>query len=71
MKRTLKTKKGFTLVEIVAVVAIIVILAGALFISVSEILNSTQRSKADREQEFADYKASASANEVRLAGYNF
>ena len=39
MKRIGKTRKGFTLVEMVLVIAIIVILAGTLIVAVGKFLN--------------------------------
>lgn len=42
MKKIQKTKKGFTLIEMVLVVAIIIILAGVLFISVTGYLRSAR-----------------------------
>ena len=40
MKKIQKTKKGFTLIEMVLVIAIIIILAAVMFISISGYLNS-------------------------------
>lgn len=45
MKRIHKNKIGFTLVEIMIVVAIIVILAGVLFFSVSSYINKAKAAK--------------------------
>ena len=47
MKKLRMNKKGFTLVEIVLVIAIIVIIAGAVFIGIPEIL---ARSNQNAEQ---------------------
>lgn len=49
MKKIQKNKKGFTLVEMVLVIAIIVILASVLFFSVSSYLDraKTARSKIE------------------------
>ena len=40
MRRIAKTRKGFTLVEMVLVIAIIVILAGILVVGVGKYLNA-------------------------------
>ena len=40
MRRIAKTRKGFTLVEMVLVIAIIVILAGILIVGVGKYLNA-------------------------------
>lgn len=42
MRRYTKTKKGFTLVEMVLVIAIILILASVVAISVSDILKNSK-----------------------------
>ena len=41
MRRIGKTRKGFTLVEMVLVIAIIVILAGTLIVAIGRYLNAT------------------------------
>lgn len=41
MKKIQKTKKGFTLIEMVLVIAIIIILAAVMFISITGYINST------------------------------
>lgn len=45
MKRIQKSKMGFTLLEITIVIAIIVILASVLFISVSSYMNRAKSAK--------------------------
>lgn len=42
MKRIGKTRKGFTLVEMVLVIAIIVILAGVLIVGIGSYLNKAK-----------------------------
>ena len=45
MKKIQKNKKGFTLVEMVLVIAIILILAAVIFFTVSEYLNKANSAK--------------------------
>ena len=45
MKKIQKSKKGFTLVEMVLVIAIIVILAAVLLFGVSQYLNAANKAK--------------------------
>ena len=47
MKKISKSKKGFTLVEMVLVIAIIIILAAVILISVSGILEKTHEAASD------------------------
>ncbi len=46
MKKIQKSKKGFTLVEMVLVIAIIVILAAVLLFGVQQYLNAANKAKA-------------------------
>jgi len=46
MKKIQKTKKGFTLIEMVLVIAIIIILAAVMFISISGYINSANTAAA-------------------------
>lgn len=50
MKKIQKSKKGFTLVEMVLVIAIIVILAAVLLFTVSKYLNAANAAKASIEE---------------------
>ena len=45
MKKIQKSKKGFTLVEMVLVIAIIVILAAVLLFGVAQYLNAANKAK--------------------------
>ena len=47
MKKVTKNKNGFTLVEMVLVIAIIIILAAVILISVSGIIASAKRASDD------------------------
>ena len=46
MKKIQKTKKGFTLVEMVLVIAIIVILAAILVIGITKYINAAKQAQA-------------------------
>lgn len=50
MKRSIKSKNGFTLIEIVIVVSIIVILSAATFVGVNEVLDRANRNAQDLEE---------------------
>ena len=50
MKKIQKSKRGFTLVEMVLVIAIIVILAAVLIIGVTKYLQAANAAKASIEQ---------------------
>ena len=50
MKKIQKNRKGFTLVEMVLVIAIIVILAAVLIIGVTKYLQAANAAKASIEQ---------------------
>jgi len=45
LKKIQKTKKGFTLIEMILVIAIIVILASVLFISISGYIANANKAK--------------------------
>lgn len=50
MKKIQKNRKGFTLVEMVLVIAIIVILAAVVFFSVTDYLNKAKSATSKIEQ---------------------
>lgn len=60
MKRLYKNSRGFTLIEIVIVIAIIVILAGVMFLAVSTYVN---RAKTARDKVSAQQSKMESANQ--------
>jgi len=49
MKKVQKSKRGFTLIEMILVIAIIVILASVMFIAVQGYLNKAKSAKAKVE----------------------
>lgn len=65
MKKIQKNKKGFTLVEMVLVIAIIVILAAVVFFSVAEYLNRAKSATSKIEEHnsaIADVTSAIDAN---------
>lgn len=50
MKKIQKNRKGFTLVEMVLVIAIIVILAAVVFFSVADYLNKARKATSKIEE---------------------
>lgn len=65
MKKIQKSKKGFTLIEMVIVIAIIVILASVLFFTVSDYLN---RAKSASD-EISTHNAEISGAIVEIDSY--
>ena len=66
MRKFRKPKTGFTLVEMILVIAIIVLLAGALFVAISKYL-----SKADTVKYVASYKVSSFSSQNVDINNNF
>ena len=71
MKKSIKSKKGFTLTEMILVVAVIVIMAGVLIISAGELLSRTKNKSDDIENSRMSISASVSVNDARLAAEGF
>lgn len=71
MKRLSKTKRGFTMVEILMVVAIIIILAAAVGISANDILHNAHAGQDSVSQRLEDDKQGISASEQKLQDYGF
>ena len=65
MKKIQKTKKGFTLIEMVLVIAIIVILAAVLVMSIGTYLNKAKNAASS----VADHNSSVSAVTSEIAAY--
>lgn len=71
MRKIRSAKAGFTLIEMVLVIAIIVILAGALFIAISQYLSKANTVKSvvsSRASSFSSQNADINNNFVSL-GY--
>lgn len=74
MRRLCKSKKnfrGFTLVEMLIVVGIIVILAGAIALGVNDILNPAKRAQSSVKAEAGNVSESVLLSEQKLANYGF
>jgi prepilin-type N-terminal cleavage/methylation domain-containing protein len=59
MKNLLKNKKGFTLAEILLVVAIIVVLSGATMIGIASMVNRSKATASIAQSKSADFEADA------------
>jgi len=64
MKKIQKNKKGFTLIEMVLVIAIIVILAAVMVISVSGYLSKAQSARDNVESHNASLDSASAAIEA-------
>ncbi len=71
MKQISKSKKGFTLTEIVLVVAIIVILASSFAIGIAEYINTSEAAADQVDASVEALSENISQKEEKLAGYGF
>ena len=74
MRRLSKSKKnfrGFSLVEMLIVVGIIVILAGAIALGVSDVMNPAKKAQNSVKAEGEKVSESVLLSEQKLAGYGF
>lgn len=71
MKRISKSKKGFTLTEIVLVVAIIIILASSFAIGIAEYINTSEAAADQVDASVAALSEAVADKEGKLAGYGF
>lgn len=74
MRRISKTGinlHGFTLVEMLLVIGIIVILAGAVALGVSDVLDPAKRAQNDVKNKAAQQSQSINASEVFLKNMGF
>lgn len=69
MKKT--TKKGFTLIEMILVIAIILILAAAVALSVHDILANAHAGKSSISNRVENASQGIAASESKLASYGF
>lgn len=71
MKKIDKNRIGFTLVEVVLVITIIVILAGVLFINVKEYLDFSKNKTREVEASQESVSLNNKQMDEKLAGYGF
>ena len=63
--------RGFTLIEMLIVVGIIIILAGAIALGVGDVLNPAKKAQSSVSKRVASESKSISLSESKLAGYGF
>ena len=71
MRRLRKNRRGFTLVEIVLVIAIILILASVTALSVTDILANSKQGASSVADAVTSAKTEISSKEAQLRGYGF
>ena len=71
MRRVYKSKAGFTLAEMVLVIAIIVILAAALALNVADWLNTSKEAESRVNASAAAVSKDAATSEAMLKSYGF
>lgn len=71
MRRLSKNKKGFTLVELVVVLCIIVILASVTALSISSYIQRAQDAQDSVSDEVDVARNNISLSESKLASYGF
>jgi type IV pilus assembly protein PilA len=71
MKRISKSKKGFSLTEVVLVVAIIVILASAFAIGIADYINTTEQASVKVNQSVSEISDNISTKESQLTAWGF
>ncbi|MCR4688642.1 MAG: prepilin-type N-terminal cleavage/methylation domain-containing protein [Saccharofermentans sp.] len=71
MKKINKNKHGFTLTEMILVVAIIIILASAIGIGVADIINAGKRADAQVNKQASTLRANINNSEAKLTYYGF
>lgn len=66
-----KCKKGYTLIELVLVVAIIVILAGVMALNIATYINRAKNSRSTVDEGVQSYQGKVQSLEQRINGYHF
>lgn len=71
MKKITKNKIGYTLIEMVIVVAIIVILAGVMILNISAIVSKAKKASSLEESQRASAGGMVSSQEAHLSELGF
>ena len=71
MKRICKNKVGFTLIEIILVIAIIVILASVIGLDATGLLETGDRGRSSVSNQVTSMQSGIQSRENKLAGYGF
>lgn len=71
MKRICKNKVGFTLIEIILVIAIIVILASVIGLDATGLLDSGDKARSSVSKQVTSMQSGIQAREDKLEGYGF
>lgn len=71
MKKVQKTKRGFTLLEIVLVIAIIMILAAATIFAINDILTHSKQANSSVNASVSQVTSGIKASESKLKAYGF
>ena len=71
MKQISKSKKGFTLTEIVLVVAIILILASSFAIGIAQYLDTSEAASDQVDASVQALSENIAAKEEKLSNYGF
>ena len=71
MRRLYKSRRGFTLVELILVMTIIVILVSVTALSIKDYISRAQRANSSVVDNVSTARHNISASEAKLAGYGF
>ncbi|HAW16001.1 MAG: prepilin-type N-terminal cleavage/methylation domain-containing protein [Clostridiales bacterium] len=71
MHKLYKNKRGFTLVEVIIVVAIIVILAGVISLNISRIYGTARAKEGSVDASVIEMQGKIVASEAKVARYKF
>ena len=71
MHRFNKSKRGFTLIEVILVIGMIVILVSVLYIAVSDIIQRANSASNSAEASRTALTNARNVSEAQLGGYHF